>query len=334
VADEAGLLIQNEYSVWTGDNWHGPENQVHFDANEMIREYTEWMRDNCNHPSVVIWDANNETRDPMFGDRIIPAVRGLDLSNRPWENSYNPPVGRDDPVEDHPYEFQSMADGGPAFSMTTFEKPGGMQPSRATDHAMILNEYGWLWLNRDGSPTELTRTLYPRLLGSHDTTDERRSLDAYLLAGITEYWRAYRRYAGVLHFVYLTSCEPGGYTCDNFRDPEKLELDPDFRDYMSNAFAPLGVNLSFWHTTLAAGESVRLPVMLTNDEPHAVTGKLSVLLQSPAGSNVARTDMSFAVDAFAGRTYIVELTIPRVSGAFTLQAAAGGAQSRRRVTVQ
>jgi beta-galactosidase/beta-glucuronidase len=34
---------------------------VHFDTDEMIREYTEWMRDNWNHPSVVIWDANNET---------------------------------------------------------------------------------------------------------------------------------------------------------------------------------------------------------------------------------------------------------------------------------
>src|SRR2546422_5330785 len=44
----------------------------------------------------------------MFGELIIPAVRGLDLSNRPWENSYNSPVGADDPVEDHPYEFQEI----------------------------------------------------------------------------------------------------------------------------------------------------------------------------------------------------------------------------------
>jgi len=45
---------------------------VHFDTDEMIREYTEWMRDNWNHPSVVIWDANNETWDPAFGEKIIP----------------------------------------------------------------------------------------------------------------------------------------------------------------------------------------------------------------------------------------------------------------------
>jgi beta-galactosidase/beta-glucuronidase len=142
IADEAGLLIQNEYFVWTGHNWHGMGNQVTFDAEQMKREYAEWMRDNWNHPSVAIWDANNETWDPMFGEQIIPAVRGLDLSNRPWENSYNPPAGPDDPVEDHPYEFQRMADGGPEFSMTTFERPGGKAPAAPTGHAMILNEYG------------------------------------------------------------------------------------------------------------------------------------------------------------------------------------------------
>jgi beta-galactosidase len=113
IADEAGLLIQNEYFVWTGHGWHGAEDQVHFDAGEMISEYKEWMRDNWNHPSVAIWDANNETWDPMFGEKIIPAVRGLDLSNRAWENSYNPPAGPDDPVEDHPTSFTAwprMAD--------------------------------------------------------------------------------------------------------------------------------------------------------------------------------------------------------------------------------
>jgi beta-galactosidase/beta-glucuronidase len=84
IADEAGLLIQNEYFVWTGNAWHGAQNQEHFNTDEMIQEYKEWMRDNWNHPSVAIWDANNETWDPAFGEKIIPAVRGLDLSDRPW----------------------------------------------------------------------------------------------------------------------------------------------------------------------------------------------------------------------------------------------------------
>ena len=93
VADEAGLLVQNEFFVWTGDpGWAQWPNRS-YDLPEMIRQYSDWMRDNWNHPSVAVWDANNETKDAVFGDRIVPAVRGLDLSDRNWENSYNQPVG-------------------------------------------------------------------------------------------------------------------------------------------------------------------------------------------------------------------------------------------------
>jgi beta-galactosidase len=341
IADEAGLLIQNEYFVWTGHGWHGPENQVHFDADQMIREYGEWMRDNWNHPSVAIWDANNETWDPIFGEKVIPAVRGLDLSNRPWENSYNPPAGPDDPVEDHPYEFQRMASGGPDFSMTTFERPGGKAPGSPYAHAMILNEYGWLWLNRDGSPTELTKTLYPRLVGENATAEDRFAMDAYLLGGVTEYWRAYREYAGVLHFVYLMSSDPAGYTADHFIDIEKLELEPHFRDYMSHAFAPLGVYLSFWHPTLTAGETRSLTVMMVNDESRPVAGTLTIALESPNGEQVARKTSKFSLAALGASTYYIDFPVPARPGNFLLKAIAetpdkrfgGPTQSRRRVNV-
>lgn len=339
IADEAGLLIQNEYFVWTGHDWHGPENQVHFNATEMISEYSEWMRDNWNHPSVVIWDADNETWDPMFGEQIIPAVRGLDLSQRPWENSYNPPAGPDDPVEDHPYEFQEMADGGPVFNMTTLERPGGLEVGAPTAHALILNEYGWLWVNRDGSPTELTKKLYPRLLGEGASAGDRLAMNAYLLAGITEHWRAYRQYAGVLHFVYLTASDPAGYTSDHFRDVEKLELNPDFFDLMSNAFSPLGVYLNFWQPTLTAGSTTSLQVMLINDEPRPVAGTLTVGLDD--GKPSARKQVEFSLAPLGQQTYYIDFAVPPTIGKFLLQAIAQetGTQrgsptiSRRRVSV-
>ena len=70
----------------------------------------------------------------------------------------------------------------------------------------------------------------------------------------------------MLYFVYLTSSGPRGFTSDNFRDVVNLELDPHFRDYMSNAFAPLGVYLSFWQPTLKGGETQKLTVMMVNDD--------------------------------------------------------------------
>ena len=339
IADEAGLLIQNEYFVWTGKAWHGAENQVRFDADQMIREYGEWMRDNWNHPSVAIWDANNETFDPIFAEKIIPAVRALDLSNRPWENSYNPPVGPDDPVEDHPYEFSGMArSGGPEFSMTTFERPNGKAPGAPSGHALILNEYGWTWLNRDGSPTELTKDLYPRLLPANATAEDRFALNAYLLAGITEFWRAYRQYAAVLHFVYLMSSDPLGYTADHFRDVEKLELEPHFRDYMSHAFAPLGVYLSFWQPKLAAGKQT-FQVMLVNDEYHAAAGSVTVSLLSASGGEAARAQAPFQVGSLGQTTLYIDLDVPHTPGDFLLQAKADAGNgkpvlSRRRVAIK
>jgi len=337
IADEAGLLIQNEYFVWTGKAWHGAENQVRLDTAQMTREFGEWMRDHWNHPSVAIWDANNETFDPIF-DKVIPAVRALDLSNRPWENSYNQPAGPDDPVEDHPYEFSGMARaGGPEFSMTTFERPNGKAPGAATGHALILNEYGWTWLNRDGSPTELTKDLYPRLLPANATADDRLALNAYLLAGITEFWRAYRQYAAVLHFVYLMSSDPLGYTADHFRDVEKLELEPHFRDYMSHAFAPLGVYLSFWQAKLAPGRRT-FQVMLVNDEYTPAAGTLTLSLEPAGGGNPTRAQVPFQVASLGQTTLQIDLDVPDTPGDFLLQAKAdeGKGQpvlSRRRVAI-
>jgi beta-galactosidase len=320
IADEAGLLIQNEYFVWTGQNWHGAENQVHFDTDEMIQEYKEWVRDNWNHPSVAIWDANNETWDSAFAEKIIPAVRGLDLSNRPWENSYNPAQGADDPVEDHPYEFQTMADGGAPFNMTTLESPGGMSPGARSGHALILNEYGWLWLNRDGTPTELTKRLYPALLGSSATAEQRLALNAYLLAGLTEYWRAYRQYAGVLHFVYLTSSDPAGYTSDHFRDVKKLELHSEFKDYISSAFAPVGVYLNFWQPTLESGTVRSLPVMLVNDEDREVVGKVTLALDDMQGEHVTSQETTFKVAPLGQSTLYRDFQFPDRRGDFVLRA--------------
>lgn len=337
IADEAGLLIQNEYFIWTGRAWHGVENQTRFSPAQLKTEYTEWLHDNWNHPSVAIWDANNETWDPIFKD-IINAVRPLDLSRRPWENSYNEPAGPDDPVEDHPYEFQRMADGGPDFSMTEFEQPGHFGPRTATAHAMILNEYGWTWLNRDGSPTELTKKLYPRLLGPDSTPRQRLDLNAYLLGGITEYWRAYRFYAGVLHFVYLMSSDPLGYTADHFQDVKALKLDPAFEDYMAEAFKPLGVYLSFWQKELKTGAKPTFTVMLVNDEATPVAGKLNLILAAPSGTELARQTVPFSMKELGAETLYIDLQIPAQTGKALLKAEAeystGKTTSRRQVTLK
>jgi hypothetical protein len=333
IADEAGLLIQNEYFVWLGQS----KNMPALDTAALIAEYKEWVRDNWNHPSVVVWDANNETLNPVFGEKIIPAVRGLDLSGRPWENSYNPPAGPDDPVEDHPYIFSAYFNGKNSnFELKDLEGMSGTGKHGVTPtgHAQILNEYGWLWLLRDGTPTELTGPVYERLLGPKAGARERLSLDAYILGGLTEFWRAYRAYAGVLHFVYLTSCYPGAYTCDNFEDVENLKLQPEFADYVGEAFKPLGVYLNFWQPSLKAGEEREFVVMMVNDEPRPAAGPLTLTLERAGGECVARAERTFAVAGLGQETYRLRLRVPDTPGRFVLKAAAGATVSRRRVEIK
>jgi beta-galactosidase len=326
IADEAGLLIQNEFFVWTGHpSWSSKYHAPRWDAEEMIRQYQAWVKDNWNHPSVAIWDANNETLDDIFADKIIPAARPLDLSGRPWENSYNGPAGPNDPVEDHPYLFSSYTFGGKPFKMTDLEGLSGLSTDStrpASGHAMINNEYGWLWLNRDGSPTKLTKAVYDHLLGPNSVAEERFALDAYLLAGLTEFWRAYRNYAGVLHFVYLTSSLPDGYTSDNFRDVETLELEPHFKDYVGEAFKPVGVYIDFWQPTLEAGAKRRFLVMMINDDYEDASGKLVLSLETENAKGAVRSELSFSLPALGQQTFRFDFDIPRSPGRYLLKATA------------
>jgi beta-galactosidase len=329
IADENGLLIQNEYMVWVGHSWGSWKGQ--YDTNEMITEYTEWMHDNWDHPSVAIWDATNESWLPEFTTTIIPAVRGLDLSNRPWENSYNAPAGADDPVEDHQYLFYAAAMGDVPgherhiFQVTDLESmmgPASSPPTSKTGHAMILNEYGWLWLNRDGTPTLLTDKLYPRLLGDRNTTENRFALQAYLLGGETEFWRAYRRYAGVLHFVYLTASDPKAFTSDHFHDLKTLQLEPHFAKAMEQAFNPLGVYLNFWQPSLNAGEVRDYTIAMVNDEDRLRSGKLRLVFTDAEGKEGASEEIPFSLAPLGAQSYTVSLKAPNAPGNYSLQAMA------------
>jgi beta-galactosidase len=327
IADENGLLIENQYFVWVGRPAWGSYKES-YDTNEMITEYSEWMRDNWNHPSVAIWDATNESFLPQFTKTIIPAVRSLDLSRRPWENSYNAPVGADDPVPDHQYLFYGLAmkdDPSHSFQMTDYEELMGPVTNNSTSktgHAMILNEYGWLWLNRDGTPTLLTQKLYPRLLGERNTTENRFALQAYLLGGETEFWRAYRRYAGVLHFVYLTASDPKAFTSDHFSDLKTLKLEPHFEKAMEQAFNPLGVYLNFWHPSLSAGETRDYTIAMVNDEDRPRAGKLRLVFANEADREAAAEEMPFSLAPLEAQSYLLTLKTPSVQGNYLLEAIA------------
>ena len=113
-------------------------------------------------------------------------------------------------------------------------------------NAVIINEYAWLWLNRDGSPTTLTKKFYDNALGVNATVAQRRHLYATHFAAETEFWRSYRHVAGLMHFCSLGYSRADGQTSDNWADVTKLIWEPEFHRYVRDAFAPVGLMIEFW----------------------------------------------------------------------------------------
>ena len=339
IADEVGLLLQYEYAIWTG---RFPWRHELWKTEELIDEFKEFVTDNCNHPSVAIWDASNETLDDALREKVIPAVRGLDLSNRPWDNGYNVPQAPGDGYEDHPYIF-SFAGKPPYYDMTALENMEGppILNAPASGHAAILNEYDTLFLKRGGTPVFWTKKFFDNLLGPDSTADQRFALRAYLLAGLTEFWRAFRFYAGVMYLAYLDADLPHSVTCDNFSNPETLELQPHYEEYVKEAFKPLGVYINFWKPKLAAGHAQRIEVMIANDEYETARGQL-VLAFSTTGSDtaVSQAKLDYEIPPLGQMTYVFKLESPSTPDAYVLSATAtwpsrpwSPVVSRRNVTV-
>jgi beta-galactosidase len=319
IADEAGLLIQNEFFLWTQKDYWKIE--------ELENQLGEWMRDHWNHPSVVIWDMQNETRwDRLEG--IINKYRSLDLSNRQWENGWSKTAGENDPSEDHNYISYSDKEGGkisqwrmPAYTpQNAARSKNSFNP---TAHASVLNEYAWLWLHRDGKPTILSEDFYNTV--APDLSDQQRmDLYGYLIAGETEYFRAFRNYAAIHFFSFLTADFPTAFTGDLFQDIQNLILNPVYEGYMKEAFKPLGVYLDFWMGEIRVNSEPkgRFPVILINDEYINLKGRLEIRIEEPNGKLVTMAEKPFEISALIADTYLIDCEFPKEPGEYVVKAIA------------
>jgi hypothetical protein len=319
IADEAGVLIDDEFPIW-----YGGDVPPEMHTGELAKEYAEWMRQQPNHPSVAIWDACNETLSTKTG-AAFQQVRTMDLSGRPWDNGYSQPQQPGDMFEWHPYHFSN-----PNFKLANLATADPLR--HASDnhndsrHAVVINEYGWLWLNRDGTPTTLTERLYQNLLGPHSTTAQRFHLQATYLAAETEFWRAHRTAAAVMHFTSLGYSRPDGQTSDHWTKGgvRKLQWEPEFHKYVRDAFAPVGMLLDFWKNRLPAGTRSRVPVVLINDLYQPWHGP--VTLRVKGGRRVLLETKQDAQIQALGRTNILfDIAWPQQAGPCVLEAELRGA---------
>jgi beta-galactosidase len=312
IADEEGILIQDEFPIWFGgQGWSTWPKELK--ADELAKEYAEWMRERWNHPSVAIWDASNETTTEETV-RAVQQVRSLDLSNRPWDNSYMPPAQPGDVLEQHPYHFHNAT-----YKLRDLATANAAPWKNAETHGVIINEYGWLWLNRDGTPTTLTTNLYQNLLGTNSTTEQRRRLYARYTAAETEFWRSHRTVAAVMHFTTLGYSRPDGQTSDHWLDVRKLTWEPEFYRYVRDAFAPVGLMIDSWAEDYAPAKRQEFPVVLINDlnEPWRGGVRFRILR---AGKTVAEQRLPAEVAGLGSSRVVFTATIPESAGDYQAEA--------------
>ena len=322
IADEEGFLIQDEFPIWTlSDN---PEK---LQTAKIVPEYTAWMRQRWNHPSVVIWDAQNESNIPETG-RALQAVRHLDYSNRPWDNGWAEPQSIYDCVESHPYLFSKGMPWKKGDPFRLAEMPGVdpvpylNKPQRTLDVPIIINEYDWLWLTRDGNPTCLTKHNYDYHVGPDATAEERRLFHARGVAALTEFWRSHRKAVAVLHFCGLGYSRPGdvprpegGATSDDFVDLDTLEFEPLFKEYVGMSFNPVGIMLDFWEEELAAGAERTAKVAVINDRQQPWQGTIRLRL-SGQDEPLAKTECT--VEPLGRQVVELKFRAPAKPGDYTL----------------
>jgi hypothetical protein len=311
IADEEGILIQDEYPLWYF------ETPKELKQEQFALEYAEWVRERWNHACVVIWDASNETNSSQTAP-AISKVRGLDLSNRPWDNSYMPPLEPGDAYEVHPYHFNNDK-----FKLSDLSKAERVPRAFNVNdgqHAAIINEYGYLWLNRDGTPTTLTGQLYKNLLGNESTTEQRRHLYARYMAAETEFWRCYRQAAAVMHFSSLSYARPNGQTSDHWLDVENLTWEPEFYKYVRDAFSPVGLMIESWDAEYPAGKVTNIPVIVINDLNEKWSGVVRFRLLRD-GKPLQEKSETAEIVAYGDVKLTFNVTIPAQSGVYQLEAA-------------
>jgi hypothetical protein len=341
IADEEGFLIQDEFPIWLLSE--APEKPV---AEKIIPEYTEWMQERWNHPCVVIWDAQNESVTEETG-KAIAAVRHLDLSNRPWDNGWAAPQSQEDCIETHPYLFSKLWNEHWAddrkFALSDLANTSALPSVRKEQKndrlPIILNEYGWLWLNRDGSTTCLTGSVYEKLLGPGSTVAARRLLYARYLAALTEFWRSGRECAGVLHFCGLGYSRAGdkprpegGATSDHFIDLENLTFEPNFERYVRDAFSPVGLMIDFWAEQLdplfqgdkpapakAGGSRQKFEIVLINDLSALFKGSVRLAVEQD-GRTIIEESKNCQIDGFGRMVMAFDMEIPKQEGQYQLVA--------------
>ena len=326
LCDEYGIVLQNEWLYWQNHGW-----------DEQVRkEYTNWVWSDGNHPSIVIWDAINENWDSYIGNTLIPELKRLDPT-RIWDAGYmtSAQMGTNDEMDEpHPYraltlmhsdELNEYFKNNPYSIGALHENWRGFSSILDAGVPQLVNEYGWIWLWRDGRPSKLTVNNYNYYLGENAKSDQCRELQAYWLQLETEWLRSERAVGGLLAFCHLTNNY--GFTGDWFiNDIKDLEPSPAFR-WFKHCFAPSAVFIDLPDRrytkhlpSLDPGSDLLFNLVGVNDLNRESSGKVTLKILDEKGNVVYTQETSVEIESFGKQIQPCQLRLPTRPGGYLLVA--------------
>ena len=325
LCDEYGIVLQNEWFYWQSHGW-----------DEQVRsEYTNWVWSDGNHPSIVIWDAINENWDDYIGNTLIPELKRLDPT-RIWDAGYMTSDhlgGNDEMDEPHPYRALTLMHSSKLneyfknnpYNIGDLDNWEGFRFVQDAGVPQLVNEYGWIWLWRDGRPSKLTLNNYNYYLGEHASPDACRNLQAYWMQLETEWLRAERGVAGVLAFCHLTNNY--GFTGDWFINNIKdLEVSPAF-EWFKHCFAPEAVFIDLTDRRYtkhlppyAPGADLTFNLVGITDLNKLSEGKLLLRMLDEHGKGVMEKTMHMRIPPYGKSLLPVSVKLPDKEGGYLLTA--------------
>jgi len=189
--------------------------------------------------------------------------------------------------------------------------------------AQLVNEYGWIWLWRNGIPSKLTIEVFEYYLGKNSTAQQNMEFQAYWLQLETEWLRSKDYLAGVLAFCYLTNNY--GYTGDWFlSNIQDLKPAPTMK-WLSHAFAPAAayINLSDERFTKELpphqpGSTLVFNLVGVNDNISDTKGTITVKLINENGKNTFQQTTETTLKALSREYISFSLNIPDREGGYLL----------------
>ena len=325
LCDEYGIMLQNEWFYWQNHGWD----------EQISKEYTNWVWSDGNHPSIVIWDAINENWDAYIGNTLIPKLKKLDPT-RIWDAGYmtSEEMGTNDEMDEpHPYRALTLMHSSQLneyfrnnpYDLGSLHNWEGFTHVLSAGVPQLVNEYGWIWLWRDGRPSKLTLNNYNYYLGENAGPKECRELQAYWLQLETEWLRTERSITGVLAFCHLTNNYgfTGDWFINNIRD---LEISPAFK-WFKHAFSPQAVFIDLPDQRYTKhippyqqGKDLIFNLIAINDYNKKSKGRVKVRLLDSQGNGTVENQYEISVSSYGKTIMPVSLLLPEKSGCYTLVA--------------